>query len=181
MKGEAHLPDLEPAVFEDMTKFSYMGLRGIADGISGDLTESKGPTQYRCNACCGTVYTGSNLDASKYPFCGSKCEQAFSTKYQDLLKKNGDSIVYCVVHGCGLVFGLTKNKQHLCSGHQTHSYQTKYPKPEFALMDENSGSYLPGRWFTAFRYGAEGLSHKQVSQLLDQYKPRPSSTCNVGL
>lgn len=169
IKGEAVLTDVEPQVFEQLVKFAYFGLCGMSDGVVAKAIENVFQVErYSCHNCSAT-------SRSNYPFCFTNCREKYEAKVAEWRRRPYDDrrqfLVYCVVPDCTTRFDKPSEDQLLCSSHDREDYRAKYVK----IGAQNQ--CLPN--FRALNYAVGGLSHENITILLESHKDAPS--CDLHL
>lgn len=160
IQGQAELNDVEPVIFEQLVKFAYLGLCGIADGVVGQVFLAKQPKSPAAYAChwCGTHTS----DAVSYPFCGGICRASYEERH-----RWKSYYVYCVKHGCNKSWTDGGTERLFCDTHG--SLSAKFPAIDtkgYPLASAKESRPV----FEALTYGTGGLTHDELSERLNQHK-----------
>lgn len=188
---EATLEDDEPAVFEQLLQFAYLGLCGIFDGVVSNPARSSvaqrttnkalaankaltAPSFFRCSHCGQSDFWQANF----YPYCGSA--------HYDRRQETG--VNHCAVRDCQNTYQHIQNSSPLCSSHDSEAFRRCFPDPTLlssknTLETQKSKQTITGASFLNLEYGAAGLTHEALSNLLNQHVGNeaapPSTTANL--
>lgn len=170
INGEAELPEIEPLIFEQLLKYAYRGISGLADGLSiGPGT----PQEFSCYKCGISV----TKQPSTYPFCGPHCQ----TSCRQLSKQYtyaSEYYVHCVKYSCGKQFSNKVPPQFLCREHRDNIQIELHPLVGLEDPDavtNNSSEQLsilcrPPGLFMSLQYGITGMTHHELKDVFDTGK-----------
>lgn len=169
IRGEAILKDVEPAVFEQLVQFAYLGLGGIHDGVLGMATPAtSADLKFHCPAC-DTLKTDSDF----FPYCSKDHHGLYMKVFNESKKHERSWAAKCVACGSRFSQGPTTDPfdsfRPFCQIHNQKPYIGHYDNitnfKKWRLVSATSSLAPP-----SLTYGAAGLSHDQLRNLLDRYQ-----------
>lgn len=167
IKKEATLEDVEPAVFEQLVKYAYKGLYGIANGMIGQRVtmQQNSPGPYRCHACGGS-WKGNK---SQYPFCAAACKNSFDAKLNDYLCGFDGHMVHCVIRQCTSSMAMRTYGRVLCLSHSTAGNRSHYPQIDSKPNVTDDNDKTTNSLLHARKYGCSTHTHEELSEHIDRH------------
>lgn len=181
---EALLDDVEPATFALVAKFAYLGFCGVIDGLSGPATKPPIPPSvvaatngFRCAACGRAMAVMVGTAPAYFPFCTSDHRSFLSAR----CASGASYSIFCVVSGCSQTWtgtGASASITKLCATHLTDTYSRIYGSTGNLWSDPRTSSTIStaSTSFVQRQYPCASMSHKELSDFLDQHKHATTST-----